>query len=174
VGDVDAVRSGKGVPGFELIPVTPQQLRNLAMGRPVMLSRGPSISWPQDDRRMLTYRLEALRAAPTSWRFLLHAVLSADGVLLGRVGCHGGPDENHEVEIGYYVSRAWRGRGVAGAIVDAFLVWLCDQGVRRVRATVGPDNAASRRILERRCFRHVGEQWDDEDGLELVYLRDLS
>jgi RimJ/RimL family protein N-acetyltransferase len=156
-----------------LIPVTPQQLTELASEEPVALRPGTAITWPDDDRRMLTYRLEALEADPSSWRFLLHAVVSDEGDLVGRVGCHGGPDEEGGVEIGYYVSPVWRSRGVAGAIVDAFLVWLSDQGVRRVRATVGPENSASRRLLEHRSFRHVGEQWDDEDGLELVYLRDL-
>lgn len=106
--------------------------------------------------------------------FLLHAALSTDGVLLGRVGCHGGPDANGEVEIGYYVRPSRRGQGVAGTIVDAFLPWLSDHGVRSVRATVGPDNSPSRRLLDRRGFRLVGEQWDDEDGLELVYVRHLS
>ena len=38
-----------------------------------------------------------------------------------------------------------------------------------VRASVRPDNEVSRRLVSRHGFVPVGEQWDDEDGLELVY-----
>ena len=174
MGEDGGATTGQAVPGFTLEPVTPERLRRLASGKPVPIGPAGLVSWPDDDRRVLSYRLESLDAAPDWWTFLLHAAVSTEGVFLGRVGCHAGPDENGEVEIGYYVCPAWRGRGVAGAVVDGFLSWLATQGARRIRATVGPDNAASRRLLERRSFRHVGEQWDDEDGLELVYVRDLA
>ena len=38
-----------------------------------------------------------------------------------------------------------------------------------LRATFTPDNDGSRAIIEAAGFVHVGEQDDDEDGLELVY-----
>ena len=162
------------MPCLRLVPVTPHQLTRFAAGEPVPVTPGALVEWPHDDRRVLTYRLQALEAAPRAWNFLLHAALTADGAFVGRIGCHGGPDEGGEVEIGYYVVPAWRGRGVAGQMLDTFLYWLADQGVRGVKASVGPDNGASLRLLERRGFRHVGVQWDDEDGLELVYRRELS
>jgi RimJ/RimL family protein N-acetyltransferase len=34
---------------------------------------------------------------------------------------------------------------------------------------VSPDNAASLALVRRAGFVHVGEQEDDEDGLELVH-----
>jgi hypothetical protein len=37
-----------------------------------------------------------------------------------------------------------------------------------VRASVRPDNVASLTLIGRYGFVRVGEQWDDEDGLELV------
>jgi RimJ/RimL family protein N-acetyltransferase len=40
--------------------------------------------------------------------------------------------------------------------------------VRTVRATISPDNVASRDLVLQHGFVEVGEQWDDEDGLELV------
>ena len=42
-----------------------------------------------------------------------------------------------------------------------------------VRATVSPDNAASLAVIRNGRFVHVGEQWDDEDGLELVFEKAL-
>jgi len=159
--------------GFTLVPVTPEQLALFSAGKSVLLAPRTRVDWPREDRRVLRYRREALDVAPASWMFLLHAAVGSDGVLLGRIGCHGGPDEDGEVEIGYYVVPAWRGRGVAGQIVDAFLTWISDRGVRGVRASVGPHNTPSIRLLERRGFSHVAERWDDEDGSELVYRRDL-
>jgi len=41
----------------------------------------------------------------------------------------------------------------------------------RARATtsIRPDNAPSYLLVAQYGFRKVGEQWDDEDGLEFVY-----
>jgi len=40
--------------------------------------------------------------------------------------------------------------------------------VKIVRASVRPDNQTSWRVLEPYGFEAVGEQWDDEDGTELI------
>lgn len=114
--------------------------------------------------------MEALDHDPTSAPFLLHVVLG-DGRLLGRIGCHAGPDDAGEVEIGYFVLASERGRGIAGHAVDQFLVWLQDNGVSRLRATARPDNEASIKILKRRGFVEVGSQIDPEEGREIVYRR---
>jgi RimJ/RimL family protein N-acetyltransferase len=41
--------------------------------------------------------------------------------------------------------------------------------VRTLRATFSPNNDGSRSIIERAGFVQVGEQIDEEDGLELIY-----
>jgi [ribosomal protein S5]-alanine N-acetyltransferase len=46
--------------------------------------------------------------------------------------------------------------------------------VRTVRASISPDNIASRRLVEQYGFVEVGEQWDDEDGLERVFEVDAG
>jgi hypothetical protein len=38
-----------------------------------------------------------------------------------------------------------------------------------VRVSIRPDNLPSSRLALQYDFRQIGEQWDDEDGLELVY-----
>jgi L-amino acid N-acyltransferase YncA len=40
---------------------------------------------------------------------------------------------------------------------------------RVVRASIRPDNEASRALVAQFGFVEVGEQWDDEDGLELLF-----
>jgi hypothetical protein len=37
--------------------------------------------------------------------------------------------------------------------------------------TISPDNVASAGLVAQYGFTEVGEQWDDEDGLEIVYER---
>ena len=43
--------------------------------------------------------------------------------------------------------------------------------VRVVRASVSPDNAPSLGLIGQYGFERVGEQWDEEDGLEIIYER---
>ncbi len=59
--------------------------------------------------------------------------------------------------IGYYVSSAARGRGVATAAVGALVqVAQQDVGLLRLVADIDPGNGASRRVAERNGFRAVG------------------
>jgi RimJ/RimL family protein N-acetyltransferase len=43
--------------------------------------------------------------------------------------------------------------------------------VHVVRASISPDNAGSLATIAGLGFTKAGEQWDPEDGLELVFLR---
>jgi len=148
-----------------------QAIRALAAGEPILVD-GAEVRWPDDDRRMLRYRVEALDLDPGCAPYLLHVLLDA-GRVVARIGCHEGPHAGM-VEIGYFVVPAFRGAGVATAVVAEFLEWLAAEGVERVRASVGSDNVASRALLDRFGFTQVGERWDDEDGLELVLERPLG
>ena len=74
------------------------------------------------------------------------------------------------VEIGYRVLPLHRGQGFAREMATTMWSYAASRDdVRVLRATVSPDNAASLAIIEGAGFVHVGEQDDDEDGLELVY-----
>jgi ribosomal-protein-alanine N-acetyltransferase len=42
-------------------------------------------------------------------------------------------------------------------------------GVRRFYVSIAPDNQASLAMAAKLGFRQVGEQVDEEDGLELVF-----
>ncbi len=91
-------------------------------------------------------------------------------IAVGRAGFHGPPDTAGMVEVGYAIAPAHRRQGYARAA----LVTLLDRAAREpaartVRATVGPDNIASRNLILQYGFVEVGKQWDDEDGLEIVY-----
>jgi RimJ/RimL family protein N-acetyltransferase len=94
------------------------------------------------------------------------------GVAVGRAGFHEAPDSTGMVEIGYAVDPAYRRRGYARAALEALLERAAgDSRVHRVRVSIRPDNEASYRLAVQYGFRKVGEQWDDEDGLEYCYER---
>lgn len=113
----------------------------------------------------------ALNPADAPWVTRL-IVESASGTVVGRSGFHGPPDAEGMVEVGYAVDPDFRRRGFARA---ALLIMLgqaaAHPDVRTVRATISPGNTASRNLVERYGFRANGEQWDDEDGLEIIFER---
>lgn len=89
---------------------------------------------------------------------------------VGRAGYHGPPDEAGMVEIGYAVDPAFRRRGYARAALEALLARAAGEpGVRTVRVSISPDNAPSLALVAQYGFLEVGEQWDEEDGLETIY-----
>jgi RimJ/RimL family protein N-acetyltransferase len=73
-------------------------------------------------------------------------------------------------EIGYSLLPAFRGQGYAIEAVRAMFDWARRKhGVWRFRASVSPDNERSQRLIGKLGFVRIGEQWDEEDGLEWVF-----
>ncbi len=107
--------------------------------------------------------------AESSW--ITRAVLDpALREVVGHAGFHGPPDENGMVELGYSIDPARRRRGYARACLETLIrVAAEDVEVKTERATIGPDNVASRNLILQYDFVEVGEQWDDEDGLEIIF-----
>jgi RimJ/RimL family protein N-acetyltransferase len=94
---------------------------------------------------------------------------------VGRAGFHGPPDPSGMVEIGYAVEPAFRRRGYARAALEALLRRAAlEPDVHTVRVTISPENVASRQLTSQYRFSEVGEQWDDEDGLEIIYEVDTG
>lgn len=117
------------------------------------------------------FRRDQVRADPTvaGW---VTGVIWADDLdrVVGQAGFHGPPDGVGMVEVGYAVEPTFRRRGYGRATVQALLDRARDEpDVRTVRASVSPDNAASLALIAPFGFVQVGEQWDEEDGLELVF-----
>jgi len=91
-------------------------------------------------------------------------------VAVGRAGYHGPPDQSGMVEIGYAVDPVHRRRGYARAALEALLDRAArEPQVRTVRVSISPDNTASYSLAAQYGFAKVGEQWDEEDGPEIIY-----
>jgi len=116
------------------------------------------------------YRSEQVAADPAGAAWVTGVIWDEERrVAVGRAGFHGPPDERGMVEVGYAVDPAYRRQGYARAALEEILARAArEPAVRIVRASVSPDNAVSRRLIEQDGFVPVGEQWDDEDGLEIV------
>ncbi len=118
-------------------------------------------------------RLPQVVADPASLDWIARAAVDpATGEVVGHVGFHGAPDAEGRIEVAYSVDPAVRRRGWGRELLRAALEWAAtDPDVRTVRASISPDNAASLATLRPFGFVEVGEQWDDEDGRELLFER---
>ena len=74
------------------------------------------------------------------------------------------------VEIGYSVDPAYRRRGYARAAFQELLDRAyADPAVKVLRTTISPDNEPSLALSHSFGLLPNGEQWDEEDGLELIF-----
>jgi RimJ/RimL family protein N-acetyltransferase len=132
------------------------------------------IAWLDGVRWLAGMRAQQLRLRPADAPWLLRAILlrTAEGVRqgIGYLNFHAGPDERGMVEVGYTLLPEARGQGYAIEAVRASFDWATSvHGIHRFRASVTPDNERSLNLINKLGFRQTGEQWDAEDGLELVF-----
>ena len=120
-------------------------------------------------------RVSQIAADPASARWVARAVVAEpEGVVVGHAGFHGPPDENGMVEVAYSVDPAYRRRGYARAMLRELLRRAAaEPTVRTVRATISPGNVASLATISGFGFAEAGEQWDEEDGRELIFEVDV-
>ena len=129
-----------------------------------------------DAAHVLRLRLEQMLGRPELQQWLLRLMVprTAPRRAVGHIGFHGPPDADGRVEVGYTVQPAHRRQGLATEACQALFAWARDEhGVTRFRASVSPGNEPSLAVVRGLGFRQTGRQWDEEDGEELVFERDL-
>ena len=124
-----------------------------------------------DWRSVWQMRARQVEESPASAAWVTGVIWDEQrNLAVGRAGYHGPPDATGMVEIGYAVDPEHRRRGYARAALEALLQRAIDEPqVRTVRVTISPDNLASYELASQYGFIEVGQQWDDEDGLEIIY-----
>lgn len=121
--------------------------------------------------RVWKRRSEQIARSPADLPWITRAVVDTDlDLAVGRAGFHGPADEAGTIELGYEVDPDFRRRGYARAALE----WLLERAreepsIRVVRATISPDNLASKGLVSQYGFVEVGTQIDDEDGLEIIF-----
>jgi RimJ/RimL family protein N-acetyltransferase len=146
---------------------TANRLTSMALG-----SCFVSPHWRHTWRRRATQ----VEEDPSSAGWITRVIVDAgSNAAVGRAGFHGPPDTAGMVEVGYAVDPAFRRMGYARAALNALLIWAkTESSVRTVRASISPDNSPSLALVGQFGFARVGEQWDDEDGLEIVFEIDIG
>lgn len=89
------------------------------------------------------------------------AVLVAEapgGELVGRLSVardvH--PASSHVADLGVMVARAWRGRGVGRALMEAAAAWAREAGIEKLELHVFPHNAAAIALYDRLGYVREG------------------
>ena len=117
------------------------------------------------------YRSKQIAENPNDSAWITRiAVDTRTSTPVGLAGFHGRPDARGMVEMGYRIDPAFRRKGYARTALEILLdVASRESEVHIVRATISPDNVASRNLITQYRFHEVGEQWDEEDGLETIF-----
>ena len=131
-------------------------------------------AWLAEVAWLAGLRAQQLRLRPADGPWLLRPILLRGGddarTAIGYLNFHSGPDDEGRVEVGYTLLPDARGHGYAVEAVRAAVEWAIEvHGIRRFRAAIAPDNERSRSLILKLGFHQTGEQWDEVDGLELVY-----
>ncbi len=109
-------------------------------------------------------------------------ILPEQRKMIGHIRFHSrpGPDylrayASDAVEFGYRVFRRHRRRGYAAEAAGAVMGWAqAVFGVSSFIASVSPDNLASLGLIARLGFARIGQQIDERDGIEHIFLRDAA
>ena len=120
-------------------------------------------------------RAERERSLLETWPWAV--TLRGDDTLVGTCTLFGIQREHLRGVIGYALSPALWGRGLAGEMVELALVHAFDAlGLERIEADIDPRNLASCRLVERAGFRREGylrERWRVGGGLQDTALYGL-
>jgi RimJ/RimL family protein N-acetyltransferase len=106
------------------------------------------------DRDAFLAHMSRIRDDPST----LQRVIDVDGAVAGTIGSFTIDDR---AEVTYWVDRAYWGRGIASAALEALLGMVTE---RPMFARAASDNAASLRVLEKAGFRRVGVDRGFADG----------
>jgi RimJ/RimL family protein N-acetyltransferase len=162
---------------LELVSLSPHVIDAILAGRRKEAERLAGLQLPEDwpdehDARFLRLRLGHLRSNPEWQQWLARAmVLRTTGrPMAGHIGFHGPPDVIGGAEMGYTVLPGFRRQSYAMEAAAAMMDWArIHHGVTRFYLSIAPDNEPSIAMAAKLGFRQVGEQIDEQDGLELVF-----
>ena len=160
---------------LRLVPLSVETMRALVAGDLDAASAAlgvPATPYLADHAWLWRIRLPQVAQDPAALDWIARAAVAPDDRVVGLVGFHGPPDGRGMVEVAYGVDPALRRQGYARTLLAMALDWAAsDPRVTVVRASISPGNEASLATLRPFAFTHVGDQWDEEDGLELLFER---
>jgi [ribosomal protein S5]-alanine N-acetyltransferase len=169
-------RETGAVTSVEIVQLSAVALRALADGEleeARRLAPVPLSSWLVSDHPRAVWRRRAVQVVeePADLGWVTGVLVDPRTMqAVGAGGFHAAPDERGMVEAGYGVDPAFRRQGYARAALGALIARArAEPAVRVFRLTISPDNEPSLALARQFPFVVVGEQWDDEDGLETIF-----
>ena len=128
--------------------------------------------------RLAQMRLHQLKVDPDYLPWSLRAIILREiGEVAGYVNFHSRPDPQalggsapDAIELGYTVFPQYRRGGIARETITALLPWARLHGSHHAILSISPNNIASLALAQSFGFVKVGEQMDDIDGPEDIYL----
>lgn len=83
--------------------------------------------------------------------------LKGQGEVIGSCGFHNIISQHFRTEIGFELSKAYWGQGIASEAVDAIIRYGFEQmKFQRIEALIEPLNASSRKLVEKKAFKREG------------------
>ena len=129
---------------LRLVPFDESTTRAVIAGDLAGIDAGEG--WPHEDT-IDGLLLADKHGEPAGW------MVELDETVIDDCGTHGGADETGVIEIGYGLAEPFRGRKYGTELVGAMTEWLLAQPrIQVIRASTAAENAASRRVLEKRLL----------------------
>ncbi len=171
--NVPAIRTAR----LELVSLSPAFIEALLAGQCAGADTEAGLiladGWPDEhDSRFLRRRLEQMRQDPESQQWLARAIVlrGPERLMIGHVGFHGLAETVGRAEMGYTVMPKFRRQGYAVEAAEGMMEWARrEHGIKRFFVAIGPDNRPSLAMAAKMGFTKIGEQMDEEDGLEFVF-----
>jgi [ribosomal protein S5]-alanine N-acetyltransferase len=88
----------------------------------------------------------------TNWQI----ILMDENKSIGSIGFKNAANEKHEVEIGYGIDKAYQNQGYATEAIKKLCEWAFSQNAYYIQAQTEPDNAPSKRVLDKNGFKKTG------------------
>jgi [ribosomal protein S5]-alanine N-acetyltransferase len=122
-----------------------------------------------EGRSPLVHRIPRVQKDPAFAEIGLVLAI-ANGEIIGSAGFHDFPDANGMIEIGFGIVSEKQRQGYGIELLIGMWRAISERSdVKILRYTVSPENEASMHIINKFGFNLVGEQMDEDDGLELIY-----
>lgn len=124
----------------------------------------------------LPHRIPRVRKQPEFAEIgLILAALKSSGEIVGSAGFHDFPDSRGMIEIGFGIVPERQNHGFGTELLVGMWKMISTRSdVRILRYTVSPENLPSLRIINKFAFQRVGEQFDTDDGIELIFEKSLQ
>lgn len=124
----------------------------------------------------LPHRIPRVKKEPAFAEIgLILAIERESRELIGSAGFHDFPDSSGMIEIGFGIVPEKQNQGFGKELLHGMWRFITDRAdVKTLRYTVSPSNEPSIHIISSLNFNLVGEQIDEEDGVELIYEMDAE